>query len=58
MSHMRIEPNDSPTELSYMELLHGLESDVASDEMMPDNVKHELAAVINKIRGIIAPYSA
>lgn len=55
---MRIEPNDSPTELSYMELLHGLESDVASDEMMPDNVKHELTAVINKIRGIIAPYSA
>lgn len=55
---MRIEPNDAPVELGYLELLHGLETDIESDEAMPVTVKRKLENAIERIRGIIGPYSA
>lgn len=55
---MRIEPNESPTELSYLELVNGLANDINDDEVMPTTVKRKIQEHIQRIQTIIEPYSA
>ena len=55
---MRIEPNDIPTELSYLELVTGLRKDILDDKTMPDTVKRKLTEHLDRVQNIIAPYSA
>lgn len=55
---MRIEPNDAPVELGYLELLRGLETDIESDGTMPVTVKRKLENAIERMRLVIGPYSA
>ena len=54
---MRIEPNDSPTELTYLDLINGLKTDISSDKIMPETVKRKLLDRLDSIGRIIEPYS-
>ena len=55
---MRIEPNETPTELTYAELLNGLITDINTDQSMPEADKDKARQALKKANDILAKYSA
>ncbi len=55
---MKIEPNDKPTELTYIDLLAGLQADIEADAMMPNLARHEAREHVIALQRILGPHSA
>lgn len=54
---MKIAPNNNPVELSYLDLLGGLERDVKSDQTMPKEVKRKIIDQLGRMAVVLTPYS-
>ena len=54
---MRIEANDNPTELSYLDLTNGLLQDIKSDALMPREVKRKAQRTIERLQNLLTIYS-
>ena len=54
---MRIQPNDKPAELSYVDLLAALREDVLSDAI-PQEIKNEILARIIALEELLEGFSA
>lgn len=54
---MRIEPNDKPIELSYLDLLRSLIGDIKKDSTIPISVKNKTLKNLDNIYIDIYPYS-
>lgn len=57
--NVTIKTNDEKkiVELSYTDLLTGLYADLMSDESMPDDIKTPACNMLNKLQGMLYPYS-
>lgn len=57
--NVTIKTNDETkiVELSYTDLLTGLYADLMSDESMPDDIKTPACNMLNKLQGMLYPYS-
>lgn len=55
---MRIEPNNKPTELSYIDLLSGLKADISSDTALPSPVEDSANIHIAALMNLLQAYSA
>lgn len=54
---MLVPKNEKPTELSYMELLNGLISDITSDQAMPCSVRVPVLRKLREAAKFLEPYS-
>ena len=55
---MKIEPNEKPVELSYLEICYGLTKDILADTAMPESIRQSCLRRVKALAQILAKYSA
>lgn len=55
---MRIEPNEKPVELSYLEICCGLTKDIQTDTAMPEAIRQNCLRRVETLAQILEKYSA